>query len=249
MSPNDVEKNLHVCKYAAQYGRRMHSLVMWERMEQWLHPCSENVSMYVKETCQLKQRQREGRVSRSGFYPLQRAWLFDGLIGKPSVCSIQIVWTSLVWRFREVVGDVARCHRHRDAPWMWACAVRLGIRLAQNPLPPLSCREEAFLGDSDFRRHRWRGFSLMVLFDLGLEINTNTSDLAAPKTSDTPPILTGSTVVDYVHLLMFLVFVLVHLSNKCAPSTHHRLGVDCLPCCFIYLHSPNRIRSILQSPA
>lgn len=92
-------------------------------------------------------------------------------------------------------------------------------------------------------------FSLMVLFDLGLEINTNTSDLAAPKTSDRTRILTGSTMVDYVRLLMFLVFVLVHLSNKCAPSTHHRLGVDRLPGCFIYLHFPNRIRSILQSPA
>lgn len=35
-------------------------------------------------------------------------------------------------------------------------------------------------------------------------------------------------MVDYVHLLMFLVFVLVHLPNKCALSTNHGHGAACV---------------------
>lgn len=63
--------------------------------------------------------------------------------------------------------------------------------------------KEHFLGTQTSGGIDEGDFSLMVLLDLGLEINTNTSDLAAPKTSDTPRILTGSTMVEYVRLLMF----------------------------------------------
>lgn len=66
------------------------------------------------------------------------------------------------------------------------------------------------------------------LFNLGLGININTSDLATPKTLDTTFISIGNMMVDYVHLLMFLVFVLVHLPNKCALSTNHGHGAACV---------------------
>lgn len=63
-------------------------------------------------------------------------------------------------------------------------------------------------------------FLSSFFFYLGLGININTSDLAAPKPLDTTFFWRGNMMVDYVHLLLFLVFALVPLSNKCALNTH-----------------------------